>query len=271
LDLDQKFHERRTIVIDLPALEAESEALRQRSEDLAGLLDAGHPSVTPPGDVLAESRRLGAAAAAARKGVAARLAAGMDAGTGVTVGAVPPIRRVRTDSRGRDLDPLHGRTVITAELVRFWEHRRDQVAAATEGSYREAAERVPYSPALVAAARGHISLLRERMTMQTEGGVQLESALKRYDDVYANLRAGAIDAQQIANQAQARLDSLEREKANAVVGADEVKGFIAAALSTITDLPTDPDLGLPLVPVGATPPAEVRGVARGGSPYGAKK
>jgi hypothetical protein len=256
-------------VIDLESLVAESESLSQRSSDLAGLLDAGHPTVVPPAEVLGESRRLGAVAAAARKQVASRVAAGVTPGAGVTVGRQPPVRRVQTDRRGRDLDPLHGRTVITPELVAYWEHRRDAVASAVEGSYREAAERTPYSEALVAACRGHLAVLEGRQSRNEAGG--LVAAVRAYDDAYVALRQSAVDAQQIANQAQARLDSLEREKANAVVGADELKGFIAAALSTITDLPVDPESTLPLVDAATPAAAAPTRVAGGGSPYGAKK
>jgi hypothetical protein len=269
LDPDPKFHERRNTV-NLESLEAESEALRQRSEDLAQLLGSGHPVVVPPADVLGESRRLGAVAAAARKQVASRLAAGLTPGAGVVVGRQPPVRRVQTDRRGRDLDPLHGRTVITPELVAYWEHRRDAVAPAVEGSYREAAERTPYSEALVAAAHGHLAVLQGRQS-RGEGAGGLVAALKAYDDVFTALRQSAIDAQQVANQAQARLDSLEREKANSVVGGDQLTGFIAAALSTVTDLPVDPESTLPLVDAATPAAAAPTRVAGGGSPYAAKK
>jgi hypothetical protein len=236
------------IVIDLEALETESEALKQRSAELTGLLDAGHPVTGGAPGVWAESRRLGAAAHQARRDVAARVAAGLDPGAGVTVGRHPPVRQVKTDSKGRDLDPLGGRTVITPELVAYWTYQRDVVAEAVEGVYRQAAAERPYRDALVAAARGHIELLRDRRTSLGEGGVELEAALGRYDNAFVALRQAANDARAIATEAQNRLDSLKREAASAVLGDDVIKGFLANAFSSVSDTGlVDPDTAMPLV------------------------
>jgi hypothetical protein len=228
--------------------EAESQALKQRSLELAELLDAGHPVPESPAAVLAESRRLGAAAHQARRAVAVKVAAGLD--PGCPVGRPPAVRRVRTDQRGRDLDPLHGRAVISAEIVAYWEHRRDVVAPAVEASYRQAAEKTPYRPALVAAARGHIAVLGQRQS-NTEGGAELNAALQRYDVAYTALREAALDTQQIAVEAEDRLASLRREEASIHLGGNQVKGFLASVISTVTDFPVNPDTAMPLVPAGA--------------------
>jgi hypothetical protein len=235
----------RTTVIDV---EGESLALRQRSLELVGLLDAGHPVVKGSPAVLAESKRLGAAAHAARKAAAVRVAAGLDAD--VPVGRAPAVRRVRTDWKGRDLDPLHGRPVVSPQLVAYWEHRRDVVAPAVEASYRQAAEACPYREPLAACARGHLGLLRDRRSMLSEGGVDLEAALARYDGAFEAVRMAAIDAQHIATQAIDRLASLRRIEASLVVGGDDEKGFISATLATVADTPVSPDT---LLPVGAGP------------------
>jgi hypothetical protein len=230
-------------------VEGESAEVAQRSLELAELLDAGHPTVdrSEIAGVLAESRRLARETHRARGAVAARWIAGVDAG--VPIGHQPPIRRIRTDARGRDTDPLGGRAAVTPELIAYWEHRRDVVSPATEGMYRAAAERTPYREALVAASHGHISLLRERHSMLSEGGDELEAALGRYDQAYVNIRQGAIDTQGIAGEAQERLDSLAREKAKSMLGdGDEVKGFIGAVLGTMSDLPIDAKTELPIVP-----------------------
>jgi hypothetical protein len=232
--------------------EAESDALRQRSVDLGELLDAGHP-VVGGGSLpeVAESRRLGQLAHQARQTAAARVAAGLD--PGCVVGRQPPVRRTRTDRHGRDLDPFHGAAVVTDELVAYWEHRRDVVAPAVEAQYRRAATDRPYREALVAAARGHIAVLRERQAMLSEGGLGLEAALARYDEAFLALRQAANDdAQTIANEAETRLASLRREAAQALVGGDEVKGFLGATLASVTDVGVvDPDTALPLVAVDA--------------------
>jgi hypothetical protein len=230
-------------------VEGESAEVAQRSLELAELLDAGHPIVdrSEIAGVLTESRRLARETRRARGAVAARWIAGADAG--VPIGHQPPIRRIRTDARGRDTDPLGGRAAVTPELIAYWEHRRDVVFPATEAMYRAAAERTPYREALVAASHGHIALLRERHAMLSEGGEQLEAALGRYDQAYVNLRQSAVDTQGIAGEAQERLDSLKREAAAAALGdGDTVRGFIGAVLGSMSGLPVDPKTELPIVP-----------------------
>jgi hypothetical protein len=227
--------------------EAESAALTERSVELAGLLAAGEPIVERASPaVWAERRRLAAASHEARRTAAAKVAAGMD--PGCVVGRQPPIRRVKTDWKGRDLDPFHGASVITAEVVAFWEHQRDVVAAEVEAQYRRAAEKRPYRPALAAAARGHLGVLRERQTMQSEGGAELEGALARYDGAFMNLRQGALAAQEISGEAITRLASLRRIAAQAELGDDDEEGFIANAIGAVTDLGlVDAKTGQPLV------------------------
>jgi hypothetical protein len=232
-------------------VEAESREIRERSAELAELLDGGHPVLdrTHVREVAAESRRLAREARQARQRVAAQIATG--AGAPCVIGRQPPVRRVRTDPRtGRDLDPLAGKSAVTAELLAFWEHQRDIVAPAVEASYREAAERTPYQPALVASARQHVSLLKSRETMLDEGGVELEASVARYDEAYVNLRQAAVDAQAISGEAETRLQSLKRIEAEALLGdGDDERGFLANAISSVT--PTglvDPATAMPLVP-----------------------
>jgi hypothetical protein len=224
--------------------EAESAALKQRSLELVQMLDSSHPVVEGCADVLAESKRLGKVAYQARREAAAKVAAGLD--PACVVGNPPPIRRVATNRRGKDLDPFGGRAVVTDELLEYWTHRRDVVAPAVEGVYRSAAEHTPYREALVAACRGHIGVAQQRFAMKSEGGVELEAALERYDSAYRNLRESANDAQRIAVEATDRLAALAREKASALVGGDQVKGFIGATLAAVTDRPVDPDTAMPL-------------------------
>jgi hypothetical protein len=219
-------------------VEAESEALRRRSTDLAELLDAGHPVLGPQPPEVDESRRLGHVANVARQQVGARVAAGKDPGEGVTVGAAPQIRRVRTDRWGNDLDPMHGRTTITPQLVAYWEHRRDVVAVAVEGRFRQALEQNPYRPALVAAVQGHLAMLRQRRSTG-EGLDVLDGALRRYDQAYANLRESALDAQHIATEAEDRLASLRREAAKLEVGDVTQTGLIASVLAVDDPAPVD--------------------------------
>jgi hypothetical protein len=233
-------------------VEAESASLKERSAELAQLLDAGHPVVdrSHVRQALAESQRLAREARRARQEVAARVAAGLDARC--VVGRQPPVRRVQTDPRtGRDLDPLGGRSAVTSELLDFWTHKRDVVAAAVESSYREAAERTPYRPALVASAKAHIGLLRTRETMLSESGVELEGAVNAYEQSFVNLRQAALDVQtDIAGPAETRLGSLRRISAEAVLGdGDDERGFLANAISQVT--PTglvDAATTMPLVP-----------------------
>jgi hypothetical protein len=236
--------------------EAESAELKQRSAELAQLLDAGHPVVGGCPDVMAESKRLAAAAHQARRKVAGRVAAGLP--VDCPVGTQPPLRRVRTDARGKDLDPLGGRSVVSPEILRYWEHRRDVVFPAVEAMYTRAAEETPYREALVAAARAHIALLRERQMLSSEGGVDVEVAMAKYDEAYRRLRQGKIDAQDIASEAVERLASLRRIAASLELGdRDEVKPFLASAIATATDAPLfDPASGMPLERVDATTEAK---------------
>jgi hypothetical protein len=230
--------------------EAESAALAQRSLELVQMLDSSHPVVEGCADVLAESKRLGAVATQARKKVAAKIAAGLP--VDCPVSHQPAVRRVRTDRRGRDLDPLGGRSAVTPELLEYWRHRKDVVAPAVEGSYRQAAERTPYREALVAACRGHIGVAQQRFAMLSEGGSDLEAALRRYDDAFTNLRMAALDAQSIATEAQTRIAALRRAAASATLGDDDLKGFLASAIAQATDAPLfDPDTAMPLEPVNA--------------------
>ena len=227
-------------VIDV---EAESSALMQRSAELASLLAGSEPVVdrSPIRAVEEEAARLGKMARAARSYVAIQLAAGLDAGVGVVVGRPPPIRRVKTDARGRDLDPVHGRAVITPALLAYWEHQRDVVGPTTEGAYRRAIEVCPWQPALVASVKGHLGLLGLRGSGKDEGARELHSALRQYELAYSVLRDGAHDAQNIATAARSRIAALEREAANALVGDETttVTALIASAVSMVTDGPVD--------------------------------
>jgi hypothetical protein len=231
-------------VIDLEALEAESRAMTERSVALAQLLDAGHPVVERPVEVLAESRRLGAVAAQARRIVATRIALGQD--PGCPVGLPPAVRRVRTDWKGNDLDPLHGRAAVTPELLAYWTHRRDAVAPAVEATYREALAARPYRQALVSACHGHLELLRQRRAMLSEAGDTLETALRNYDAGYENIRLAALDTQQIAVEAENRLANLRQEQVALLVPDTRVKGYIASTISGVVGLPTDPSSGMPI-------------------------
>jgi hypothetical protein len=228
-------------------LERESELLKQRSLELAQLLDAGHPALEPIAAVWAERKKLAAATHQARRDAAARVAAGADT-PGVTVGHAAPIRRTKTDWRGVDTDPFHGSPVVTPQLIAYWEHQRDVVSPAIEAQYRRAATDRPYQPALVAAARGHLGVLRERRTMLSEDGTKLEASLAAYDQAYERLRVGALDSQSIRGEAMTRLAALRRITVDAEMGDQfDERPFIASALSATTDLPINADTGTPLV------------------------
>jgi hypothetical protein len=218
--------------------------MNERSIALTELLDGNHPVVEPATAELAESRRLGQLAHQARRQAAVKVALGQD--PGCPVGRPPAVRRVKTDWKGNDLDALHGRAAITPQLITYWTHRKDVVAPAVEASYREALAARPYRTVLVSACHGHLGLLRERHSMLVEGGAELEAALRAYDTVYENLRHAAIDTQQIAVEAENRLANLRREQAALLVPDTQVKGYIAASISTVTDLPTSPDTGMPV-------------------------
>lgn len=213
-------------------VEAESDALRQRSAELVALLDAGVPVVdrTSTRAVQEEAAELARAAHRARADVAKKVAAGQD--PGVPMSKIPPIRRIASTRNGRDPDAvLRGRSVITPELVAYFEHQRDTVAPATEDMYRQAVADRPYQAALVAAVRGHLALLGQRQNVESEGGEALTVALRRYDDAYSAIRENINDAHMIATVAIGRLTSIERERAAAVLGDDETTvlvGLIAA-------------------------------------------
>jgi hypothetical protein len=200
--------------------EAESRALLERSQDLAAQLEAALPVVdgTMIREALAESRRLGDAAEAARAEVDRRLAAGKS--PGCPLGPLGAIRKVRTLPNGRDAEPgLRGRTPITLEIVGYHDHRRDVVAAAYRAAYTEAAERLERRPTLVAAARGHITELRRRETYLTEGGQELETALRRFLDAPVALDAGCQEADKIAVAAEQALGWLRTAPAEAQIEA----------------------------------------------------
>jgi hypothetical protein len=236
--------------------ESESAEHHEKSLALVELLDSSHPTVEPIPAVWAEHKRLAAVAHQARQEVARRVAAGLDAGC--VIGRQPPVRRVRTDQRtGRDLDPLHGASAVTDELIGFWEHQKNVLAPAVESSYREAAERTPYRPALVASAKQHIGLLRQREMMLSEGGVELEASVNGYEQAYVNLRQSAIDARDVAGEAETRLISLRRILAEAEFGDrnTEERDFLANAISQVT--PTglvDAGSGMPMMPGRPSPP-----------------
>jgi hypothetical protein len=246
--------------------EAESEAMKARSLELVELLE-DLPVVKGSPPEVAESRRLAQVAGQVRRTVAARIQAGLDPGPGVVVGGRPAIRRVVVDNKGKDVDPLGGRVVISDELVEHWRYRRDVLAPAVAAQYTRAAEETPFSESLVAAAKGHLSVLRGRESMKQEGGVELEAAVKAYSDSYSALRTAALDAQQIGVEAENRLNALQRERAQAQLGeGDTTRGLIASAMVEATDaLAFDPESLTPLVPIGAAPPASP--ITRGG-PYG---
>ena len=221
-------------MIDLEALEAESEALRERSAELVRLLDEAAPIVdrTPIYEVKQEARALAAAAHAARQVVAEKIAANVTPGT--PVGRQPLVHRVRTDSKGKDLDPLHGRPVITPELIASVEHQRYVVGPAIEGVYRQAVLDRPWRAALVAAVRGQLELLRVRQSFKIEGGEELAASLIRYEAAFSAVAAGINDGQTVTTEATARLANLERVRAEATIGDDgstSITGLIAAAVA----------------------------------------
>jgi hypothetical protein len=194
-------------VIDV---EHESQLVRERSAELAGQLDAAAAVVTvdhaPIEEALAQSRRLAGAASAARAEVSRRLAAGNPAG--VPLGPYRPIRRVRTLPDGRDPDPhLQGRLAVTEELVAYHRHRYE-VAAAQRNAYAAAAAQFDGRPALVAAARQQISVLRQRQSFAAEGGDQLDAALRRFLDIAGHLRQAMLEADEISGAASAALDQM---------------------------------------------------------------
>jgi len=227
-------------------VEAESQELKQRSLGLIELLDAGHPTVVQPRSVLTESKRLARETLEARRKAAVKVALGED--PGCVVSPQPPLRRVDLDWRGRDTDPFHGASVVTGDLIQYWTHRRDVVFPAVEGAYRQAMVDRPYSEPLVAAARGHLAVLRGRQTMLSEGGADLEASLARYEQGYLNLRQLVVDSAEIAGQAETRLASLRRIVVEAELGdGPDERGFLAAAVSATTEAPINAETLSPLL------------------------
>ena len=235
--------------------EGESKALASRSAELIELLRAGVPSVDkgPVREALAESRRLGAAAHRARQDVAVKVALNVD--PGCPVSRAPAIRRVRTDLAGHDVDPLHGRSAVTEELLRFWQHRKDTVAAVIADVYRKAAEATPFSQSLTSAVFGHLSVLRDRRSYQLEGGNELELAFHDYEQVYQAVKEGLNEAEMVSVEAEDRLQSLKRVAAESLVTDPEtsVKGLIHASISMAADSPVSAQTGLPVGQRAARP------------------
>jgi hypothetical protein len=184
--------------------------LRERSAELAAQLDAAVVTVDRSGidQVLAESQRLDAAARAARADVSRRLAAGRQ--PGVPLGPVGPVRRVPEGPNGQpDGDPwLKGRVALTPELFDYWTHRRDVVAPAYRDAYLAAGAQYEARPSLLAAARGHGALLRDRESVTSEGGVELYAALRRFLDSAGSIREGVAQADEIQREAEAALERL---------------------------------------------------------------
>jgi hypothetical protein len=235
--------------------EAESRALLERSQDLAAQLEAATPAVHDTGirEALAESQRLGDAAEAARAEVEGRLVAGKP--PGCPLGPFGAIRRVRTLPNGRDAEPgLRGRTPITPELVGYHEHRRDVVTAAYRTAYTEAAEQLERRPTLIAAARGHITELRRRETYVTEGGQELETALRRFLDTPSALQMGHHEADKIAFTAEQALGWLRTAPAEAQIEAQHgpvaqftTAQWVAAQTSlALGSEPVDAKTGVPI-------------------------
>jgi hypothetical protein len=242
-------------------VEAESQALKQRSAELAAQLDAAIVTVDRSGinAALAESRRLAGAARAARAEVSKRLADGK--APGVPLGPRGWIRKTQTDLMGRDLDPhLQGRVAVTSELVAYHVHRRDTVAAAIRSAYREAAERFERPPALLSADRGHIGVLRQQGSFLDEDGEELHAALRRFLDSAGVLREGLAEGDRIAEAAEAALERLRTAPVEAQIEAEagptalfSAQQWVQSRWSAALDSqPIDAVTGAP-IPVGAKP------------------
>jgi hypothetical protein len=206
-----KVKESTTVTIDV---ERESQALAKRSFELAEMLEAAVPVVdrSPIKAALAESSRLAKEAHEARDQVTVRVAAGLD--PGCLIGPPLPIRKVPSTPDGRDPDPvIKGRAVITPELVAYWVHRRDVVGPSIVSASERAAEALPTAPALTAAARGHLAVLRERANFGDEGGSTLDAALQRFDNARGTLVAGRNEGAWITSSAVERLELLQGEEA----------------------------------------------------------
>jgi hypothetical protein len=240
-------------------LEGESRAIRERSLELAGLLEAGIPTVDrrPIAPLRAESARLATEANRAREAVAERVRQRLD--PGAVMGPIPPIRRLPT---GKDTDAtLRGRTVVTDELVSYWRHRRDQLGPGIVGCYEAAS--LPRLPAVtLAAVEGHLALLRSRGDHVDEGASTLQGALTRYQSVPEQLAIGTAEGQAVIAEAEARLSSLLSEEMAIRTGqgtsweswaAGRLAAFQADPLDLPAEVPAPPET---FHPVGrAEPPA----------------
>jgi hypothetical protein len=158
----------------------------------------------------------------------------------------------------RAYDVLQGRAVVTPELVDYWVHRRDTVGPVVVAAYRAAAQSPP-SPALLAAARGHMSHLRQRGS-KGENGAVVATALAHCDAARGELISGVNDGEQISTEAVARLEILRGEGAAAKIqghGADWVTPWVAAKIASALDL----DVVDVNAPLPTSPPARVSPVA----------
>jgi hypothetical protein len=145
---------------------------------------------------------------------------------------------------------LKGRLVINAELVRFWTHKRDVVAAAYRSAFSEAGERLAAHPALVAAARDHLARLHQRETFIAEGGEALTAALNRFTDCAGRLRAGRAEADEIEAQAERALAETRSAPLEALLeaehgptGALTAHQLASALTSAASGMPFDADTG----------------------------
>jgi hypothetical protein len=244
-------------------VEAESRALSERSTELARMLEAAIPVVDKSAirEALAESRRLALVARKARDDVAQLVRRGQSLPVGCVLGVQPPIRRVPSGAGDRRAyDVLQGRAVVTPELVDYWIHRRDVVGPAIVSAYQSAAEALTPLPPLLAAARGHIALLRQRQSFPAENGEVVLAALAHCDAARGELLAGVNDGEQISTEAVARLEILRGEGAAAKIqghGADWVTPWVAGKIASALEL----DVVDVNAPLGASPPARVSPVA----------
>jgi hypothetical protein len=218
--------------------------MKERSLELVRMIDECIPTVDrgPIREAQAESRRLAGEAKRARDAVVEKVRRGED--PQVPLGLRPPIRRVKTDGRGRDLDGvLLGRAAVTPQLVKHWEFRRDVLAGAIISVHSDAAANLPQATALLSAARGQLAFLRDRQSFRDEAGLELEVALKRFEDTRLTLIEGINEGHQVASQAAARLEGLAGEIAAAKMaerGVDVISpilaGRVAAAMGDVVDL-----------------------------------
>ncbi|HEY2304190.1 MAG TPA: hypothetical protein VGH66_19980 [Acidimicrobiales bacterium] len=252
--------------------EAESKAIKARSIELVHMLDECVPTVdrTPIRDAQAEARRLAGEAKRARDAVVEKVRRGQD--PGVPLGLKPPIRKVHTDGRGRDLDGvLLGRAVISKEIIRHWEFRRDVLAGAIISVHQDAAEKLPTAAPLLAAARGHLAELADRHSFKDEAGAELEAALKRFEDTRGILAEGINEGQHVADDAAAHLEGLAGEIAAAKMaerGVDTVSPFVAGRLAAAMGDVVDLIDASPRVNYGETAPTPVAGQPAAGATGG---